>query len=217
MAERPVFIPNKIGSRFVREVMIDFKWNPGMASSQKKKNVKALHVAAEARGIAPILEVSSKSDDELGKQLSAFNLQINIRDGWTFIENVFQGSKVFEKGGPFQDLYWETPGSARKDTRLRTSGRLVGFHLDDDDYPLMPPTVFYDWLYINALFANRCDLGSLLAKYAGFTDIEFNPEKSVNCQARSCALFVTLYQRKILDECLDSFSTFHSLHKAASQ
>jgi hypothetical protein len=30
-----------------------------------------------------------------------------------------------------------------------------------------------------------------LNKYVGFTDIEFNPSKSINCQARSCALFVS--------------------------
>ena len=28
--------------------------------------------------------------------------------------------------------------------------------------------------------------------YDAFTDIEFNPNKSINCQARSCALFLAL-------------------------
>jgi hypothetical protein len=36
--------------------------------------------------------------------------------------------------------------------------------------------------------------------YAGFTDIEFNPRKSINCQARSIALFLALMKRNLLDE-----------------
>ena len=31
-----------------------------------------------------------------------------------------------------------------------------------------------------------------LVEREAFTDIEFNPEKSLNCQARSCALYVAL-------------------------
>ena len=36
-------------------------------------------------------------------------------------------------------------------------------------------------------------------EYAGFTDIEFNPKKSLNCQARSCALYVALTQSGTVD------------------
>ena len=32
-----------------------------------------------------------------------------------------------------------------------------------------------------------------LLTYRAFTDIEFNPDKSFNCQARSCALLVSLH------------------------
>ena len=65
-------------------------------------------------------------------------------------------------------------------------------------FPLEPKTVFYDWLYINSLVAHR-DWLKRLDKYDGFTDIEFNPNKSINCQAKSCALFVSLLHIDLLD------------------
>ena len=44
-----------------------------------------------------------------------------------------------------------------------------------------------------------CQLCNLPAGDAGFTDIEFNPERSINCQARSCALLVTLLKNDWID------------------
>ena len=44
--------------------------------------------------------------------------------------------------------------------------------------------------------------------YAGLTDIEFNPHRSINCQARSAALFLNLMKRGELDEVLQSPSDF---------
>jgi hypothetical protein len=44
----------------------------------------------------------------------------------------------------------------------------------------------------------------------GFTDIEFNPERWMNCQARSFAAFISLQKRKLLDDAMSSFSKFKS-------
>jgi len=70
--------------------------------------------------------------------------------------------------------------------------------------------VFYDWLYLNAIFPHREWL-KRLHQYAGFTDIEFNPGRSINCQARSCALFVTLMKKDILECALGSPESFIDL------
>lgn len=210
MAERPVFVPVFTGRRLVAEVPIAFNWHPGMAPTQKKKNVAALHEAAARRHLEPLLEISSKSEREIGQKLSAFNLPIKVRGRETTFECVYQGSKVFEKGGPYVDLYWTDSLSAKRDARLLSSGHLIGFYFDGEDYPLSPPTVFYDWLYLNALYPHREWL-ERLSKCAGFTDIEFNPQRSLNCQARSCATFVALQQRGLLDDAMESFSTFRGL------
>jgi hypothetical protein len=50
----------------------------------------------------------------------------------------------------------------------------------------------------------------------GFTDIEFNPEKSLNCQARSFATYVALDKRGLLSEAVQSFDTFKNLMKNAA-
>lgn len=59
----------------------------------------------------------------------------------------------------------------------------------------MTKTAFYDWLYIRAAIDTIPHVQSLLGDYTGFTDIEFNPEKSLACQARSCAILRTLALR----------------------
>lgn len=46
MANRPVFIALGTPSHLVEEVPIEFKWNPGFAPVQKKKNIASLHEAA---------------------------------------------------------------------------------------------------------------------------------------------------------------------------
>ena len=115
MAKRPIFIPYSEGLRFVREVDVEFKWNPGFAPVQKKKNVVALHDAAKLKGFDNLLEVSTKSEVKLGQRLSAFNMPIELDNGSTItLECAFQGSKVFEGGGPFTDIYRKTSREAKK-------------------------------------------------------------------------------------------------------
>ena len=126
------------------------------------------------------------------------------------LELAFQGSKVFERGGPFTDLYLKSEqeiGEAKRDPRLKESGNLIGFEFEGFRFPLEPKTVFYDWLYIRFLNDYR-DWAPKLYVYAGFTDVEFNPHRSVNCQARSAALFVSLMKRGLLDEGVESPRNF---------
>ena len=215
MAERLIFVPIEKGSRLVDEIPLAFTWNPGMAPSQKKKNVAALHKTAATKGLTPLLEISSKSDDEVGQRLSAFSLSIEINGKKTTIESAYQGSKIFEHGGPYYELYGADSRTAKKDSRLRESGRLIGFRFQGRDYPLSPTTAFYDWLYVNALYPHREWLKRLHA-YAGFTDIEFNPERSLNCQARSFATFIALEKRGLLKKTIQSFDTFRSLLQGAA-
>ncbi|MGA9625760.1 MAG: hypothetical protein WBL65_01200 [Bryobacteraceae bacterium] len=211
MAERPIFIPSPDESGFVEVRSFDFAWSPGFAVSQKKKNILALHQSAARSGYSPLLEISTKSDDDLGRQLSAFNLKVSTKDaGDVFLECVFQGGKVFERGGPYTDLYRAEPRDAKRDQRLQDSGRLVAFAFEGRRFPLEPKTAFYDWLYISAIFPRREAL-TALNQYAGFTDIEFNPDRSINCQARSCALFVALTTGGLIDEAMSSGTAFVQL------
>jgi hypothetical protein len=207
MAERPVYIPAPESPQLVEERFFTIKWSPGFALSQKEKNIVALHEAAKAGGLDPLLEISSKSSLKTGRHMSAFHITVDTKElGAIKLELAFQGSKVFERGGPFTDLYRKGEkeiGEAKRDPRLKESGRLIGFRFEGVDFPTEPKTAFYDWLYCSFLSKHR-DWAVSLYKYAGFTDVEFNPHRSINCQARSAALFLSLMKRGQLDEALQS-------------
>ena len=209
MAERPIFIPAPQSPVLVEEVFLQLRWNSGFALVQKEKNIRALHDAARAKGIGEVLEVSSKSSEEIGRKLSAFNLKVR-RESFDKLplEVVFQGSKVFTGGGPYRDLYDKEPRDAKKDSRLKESGSLTAFDFDQFCWPLEPKTAFYDWLYLGCLYPLRERAPEKLFKYAAFSDIEFNPTRSINCQARSVALFVSLLKRNLLDEAMRSPTSF---------
>ncbi len=204
MAVRPVFRTRKIAPYF-QLCDTEFVYNGGFAVSQKQKNILALH-ASYNRSFpdSRVLEISSKSLQALGVSLSAFNLMKYVPSlGKSIpVENVFQGGKVFSGGGPYTDLYEGTPRAAKKDERLKTSGALTSFYFEEKNYPLMPKTAFYDWIYINALLENK-ELAAALSEYDAFTDIEFNPAKSLNCQARAAAVFVSLLREGLIEKVKD--------------
>jgi len=215
MAERPIYIPVTDEGPYVKTYFIEFKWFPGMAITQAQKSVDALHF--EARNILQInkiLEISSKSKDELGINLSAFNLMIRtVKKGRAFsVECAYQSSKVFEKGGPYNDLLDKSSREAKKDHRLKSSGRLIRFEFYNVRWDLEPQTAFYDWLYLNALNKQPL-LAERVLEYSAFTDISFNPEKSINCQAYSAALYVALHKRGILKYALSSKDEFIEIIK----
>ena len=191
------------------------QWHSGFAPVQKEKNIRALHEAAAAAGIRNVLEVSSKSASQRGQHLSAFYLKIRNAYGHEMpLESAFQGSKVFAHGGPYVDLYEAEPRVAKRDHRLKESGPLMAFEFDGFRWPLEPKTAFYDFLYARCIDPHR-DWAVKLFDYGGFTDIEFNPFKSINCQARSVALFVSLLKRNLLDEALSSPTSFLKVLGAA--
>jgi hypothetical protein len=208
MAERPIFVPEPESARLVQEVFLSLTWNPGFATVQKEKNIKALHKAAAAVGYRNILEVSTKSGNKRGQHLSAFYLKVKTEKlGQIPLECAFQGSKVFEHGGPFVDLYDMDVREAKRDPRLNESGRLIAFEFGGTRWPLEPKTAFYDWLYAGCIYPHR-EWARKLFAYGGFSDIEFNPFRSVNCQARSIALFLSLMKRNQLDDAIQSPSAF---------
>lgn len=202
MARRPVFIPAPVGSGNLTDaVEVEFEWSPGFAVSQKQKSIQAMHAAASDAGVSPVLEVSTKSPDPLGVDLSAFNLTVAMGGERIPLEAAFQGSKVFQHGGPYHDIYDLQGPAIKRDDRLQSSGPLTAFRWQGERWPLEPKTGFYDWLYLNAV--SSLEEADQLTRFAGFTDIEFNPAKSINCQARSCALYVALHHREKLRDVLD--------------
>jgi len=213
VAKRPIFIPCS-GEVFVLERYVNFDWAPGMSLSQRRKSIADLHAKAErAIGVKRPLEVSSKSPEGIGVRLSSFNLKFQTQKGIHLtVETAFQGSKKFERGGPYRDLFFMEPKDAKRDERLYLSGPIIGFNFFRQEWPLEPKTAFYDWLYINALIKNS-ELAFDVLEFDSFTDIEFNPDRSINCQARSIALYCSLHARGMLSDWLESPEKFRDLHR----
>ena len=183
---------------------MSFQWYAGMSITQAQKSIDSLHaIAKEQLHVNEVLEISSKSRDERGVKLSAFNLMIQTQKyGQAFsVECAYQSSKVFERGGPYKDIRSMTSREAKGDPRLRDSGPLTGFRFFDVDWALEPSTAFYDWLYINALHKHP-DLAEYVLEHRAFSDIAFNPERSLNCQAYSAAIYVALHEKNLLTACV---------------
>lgn len=211
MAKRPVFMTCDHAPFYI-QWDAEFVYNSGFAKTQKQKNIRAIHeVFQNCFKDKRALEISSKSFQDGGEALSAFFLKkwVPALEKSIPVENVFQAGKVFEGGGPYTDLWEVTPKEAKRDERLKNSGRLVNFTFDGQDFPLEPKTIFYDYIYINALIENE-ELAKTALEYDGFTDIEFNPLKSLNCQARAAAIYVSLHRLDLLDEVKD-FEKFRLL------
>ena len=193
MAIRPVFIPDASGSPFVRSIDIEFQWFAGFSQTQTRKSIASLHEAAKKMEIHPILEISRKSTSSLGVSLSAFELSLSSQGSKTIsVECAYQGSKVFEGGGPFHDIYTVSSREAKTDPRLRNSGEVIEFDFLGKRFSTKPQTAFYNWLYITALSQREPTVLQELKRYRGFSDIAFNPKRSVNCQARAVAVYVAL-------------------------
>ena len=192
MANRPVFEVLE-QAPFFRRVNIEFTFYNGFSFQQKQRCIRSLHESyKEATGNDRILEVSSKSENPLGNALSAYNLATPEVDGLSMtVESLFQGSKVFEQGGPFHEMYRYSSQMAHRESWNRKCGQLVGFQYFDQSFPKDPPTFFFDWLYANVLHQNS-ELIEEVAKYSAFTDIEFNPIRQKNCQAEAVAIYVGL-------------------------
>lgn len=208
MAHRPVIYVSA-DRPFYREADVEFKFNAGFSAAQKRRNIAAVHEGFLAvHPDMPVLEISSKSMQPEGLPLSAFFLKKYVPSigASVPVECVFQSSKAFENGGPYTDLLFVPPIKAKRDERLRTSGALRAFIFEDREYPLLPRTSFYDYIYLTALSENE-DLARVLMRYRAFTDIEFNPAKSLNCQARAAAVYVSLALSGNLD-CLSDYDAY---------
>lgn len=210
MAKRPVFVPRTSESAPVsRGIDVEFEYHGGFSKAQALRNIHAIHEGFQKRyPEAKVLEISSKSEDPKGVKLSAFNLMITDELGKKYsVESAYQSSKVFAKGGPYLDLLEVPSKQAKKDLRLKESGEVIGFEYEGKKFPTFPKSVFYNWLYIHALMQNP-ELADYLMEFDGFTDIAFNPNRQISCQANAAAAYVSLKREGKLEKAMSSPEAF---------
>lgn len=197
MAIRSYFVP-KSNYPFFSEIDIHFDFHKGFSISQQQKSIRSMHGAILAKSNNyKILEISTKSMQPYGLNLSAFRLPIRYKSRNCILESVYQSCKIFEFGGPYSDLAFMDARNAKNDLRLKSSGPLINFYFDSNIWPLLPSPNFYDFLYISAFLENFKIDG--LLEFNVFTDFAYSTTAktkkkfgSFNCQARSAAIIVGL-------------------------
>jgi hypothetical protein len=195
-ATRPIFIPDPNSPSLVKEISIQFEWFLGMARTQKQKNIQSFHVAAKKNGFTNILEISTYSEQVIGTKLSALNLLYMTLNSSGTVEELYQKSKILSENNK--------NSSAEKNINIKGS-KPIGFLFENfNDWfldPQNPSSCFYDWLYINAIQQDQnTSLAKEIFKFDAFTDIAYNPKKSLSTQARSAALYVALKKMKKIEQ-----------------
>ncbi|NSE26226.1 hypothetical protein G4451_06460 [Fusicatenibacter saccharivorans] len=210
MAEKSVFI-SKVEYPFFEEVHVNIDWFGGFALSQKRKCQIGLHQNFLMEyPKEKILEISSSSLMSLGAKLSAMHLNKRTLKGITTVESAFQSSRIYGDGakriGPFPE-YRFLPGRECKKLVKEAAKEMHSYQYELDGLTFYAPahhiSQFYDFLYLNALLEpeNEEVKNKLLQeKYTAFTDLA---TKSLNCQARSAAIFVGLVRAGMIDEVRD--------------
>ncbi|MEG2415405.1 MAG: hypothetical protein RSB74_05755 [Kiritimatiellia bacterium] len=215
-ATRPYFLPCKEAVGYIKREL-SFEWYPGFSLIQHQRSLVAFHDAIKQNEKEPfeILDVSTKSVFPLGVQLSALNLSIpmkSLNGKLVSVENIFQCSKVFGnhevKVGPFVEFLESDPKQVKKKIQQKldefakehgiakvSQMEIVGFSQNGHEYALEPKEGFYFFLYCHALrsfFDHHPKLFEECKRYSAFTDITFNPTKSLNCQAAALAFYLSL-------------------------
>lgn len=158
-----------------------------------------------------ILEVSTRGNKEEGKALSAFNLCYTLKKSGQRIsvESAYQGSKVFTDGSTYPELFSKNPYTAKMDKRLW--GKQIAFYLFyKQRFEVYPPTLFYNWLYLKTLQVNP-QVWDTIKEYDAYTDTAGDMNRSINCQARACAIAHSLFKLGLFEVALENLDNFKKI------
>lgn len=227
MAQKSVYI-TKNKYPYFEEIGVNCTWFGGFAQIQKTKCIISVHENFKAAyPDYPICEISHASPVQMGKDLSAMSLKkyVPSEQSYCCMESVFQSSRIYtnpetgETIGPFKE-YLHLDGKSCKKKVKELSNGWHSYTYDFEDILCPAPdfhiSLFYDWIYISALLeeANEPVRKALLdSGYSAFTDLATS---SLNSQARSCAIFMSLAELGLLDQIQD-FDSYCELFRVDRQ
>lgn len=214
MAKRIYFIAKTSYQGLIVEKTIEYEHFRGESQNQREKSILSMHHAIRAyESGGKILDVSKCSNERLGRDLAGVNLKYRTELGTAYpVMNIFESAKVFEGGGPYQDLLTEESRAVSQDRRLKGSGRLLGFHFEGEPYSLTPRHYFFDWIYINALYQHK-ELHEKIIAYDMITDLDYSMNSMFASSARACAYFISLYHADLLEDALTSNESFLKIYR----
>ena len=145
------------------------------------------HTAVEHGRPRRTLEISSRSSDRLGRDLSAMNLPAAGDPHGRSVEAVYQAAKCYGDGGPDAHVSRSGYEAKRRDRERRRQGPLAGFRHEGRQWPPETGSAFYDRLWTRSAL-RHCGHGVVerLQRYDGFTD-QFHRPRALACQAKTAA------------------------------
>lgn len=206
MAVRKAYFPVPEFPYF-KEAPVAFRWVNGSRHQNSQVVLDAFH------GIypdTPALEVSLASRQPEGIAAAAMKLPLRLETlpQEVPVGIVYEASRVFENGGPYEELLQCSRQKVQKDHRLQQSGACTGYRLEGRDYLTEPyPYAFFNWLYGCALRQHPDRAGNIL-NFGAFLDLDLgSAKKDKNSPARAAAVYAGLSAAGKLD-CLDSYAAF---------
>lgn len=220
MATRSVIIPKK-EYPFFEDILVTHPWFGGFAVQQKRRCYLSLHLnflADKRYAEYKPLEISSASHINTGVGLSAMSLKkyTSQLGKSVILESAFQSSRIYIRDdgttiGPFHHLIDLQGRECKKEVKVLSEG-FHSYSYEFDGMRLPAPafhiSLFYDWLYLNALCEyENCSIRDdlLSGGFNAFTDIA---TKSLNSQARSCAIYVSLNRLGLIDQVQNIYDYF---------
>ncbi len=179
---------------------VELAVSPDWTSLRSSAAAAALHREAAARDIVELVDVSALAGLP-GAESPVGVLTAPLFGGRASapVESLFCASMVFVGGGPYDDLVTVPPAAARADSRLSSSGRLLGFLLPGAPPAALyavRPAVWHDWLVVRGLLAS--DVPDRWRSYTGFTEVAADPWPGCRPIAYGCALFEALRERGVV-------------------
>ncbi len=146
------------------------------------------YTAVDTRPPGRVLEISSRSSQQLGRDLSAMNLRAAGDPRGRTVEAVYQAAKCYGDGGP-DDAHCESGYAAkRRDRERRRAGPLAGFEHEGVRWRTDTGSAFYDRLWARSALAGRGEaVVARLQEYDAFSD-QFHRPGAVACQAKAAAI-----------------------------
>ena len=146
------------------------------------------HATVEQDRPRRTLEISSRSSDRLGRDLSAMSLPAAGDPHRRSVEAVYQAAKCYGDGGPDTHLSPSGYEAKRRDRERRRQGPLAGFRHEGRQWPPETGSAFYDWLWTRSAL-RHCGHGVVerLQRHDGFTD-QFHRPGALACQAKAAAI-----------------------------
>lgn len=223
MATKSVFV-SRYKYPYFEEIGVDCTWFGGFANTQKIKCIISVHENFKrAYPEFRVCEISGASPFEIGRRLSAMSLtkEIPSAGAITSVESAFQSSRIYtnlktgEKIGAFKDCLFMDGRDCKRTVKERSQGlhsydyEFEGMNFPAPDFHI---SLFYDWLYLNALLENgNAETRDILLRsnFTAFTDLATS---ALNSQARSCAIFVALEGLGLISE-VKNFDSFCKLFR----